>query len=147
MVHFTGNAGLATNRARRARAKLRLPGGDWRSFGSIRTAAGGSTDRTFVDVDKNPQQLKRERDSKKLKAALDHLYPSKAFRFNRADGLVALDGVPLALVDPQTDDLPSKLKWHLTAVDSAHIVRDDVLREYKARAQRGPSAADAPGSG
>lgn len=134
-IHFKGMAGLATNRLRKARSLLREPGGNWRSFPQLTTTAGGTVDKFYIDVDKNPCQLKRERDGKRLHRSLVELYPDQHFHFNRADGLVSSRALPLALIEPTNDDASSKVKWHLKAVARAEVDKEKVLENYRGRAR------------
>ena len=146
-VHFKGMAGLATNRLRKARSLLREPGGTWRSFPQLATAARGVVDKFYIDIDKNPCQLKRERDGKRLIKSMQELYPDANFRFNRTDGLISTGALPLALLEPGNDSDPSKVKWHLPAVAQGDFDREKILANFCARAQSSFSAATVQWSG
>ena len=145
-IHFKGLAGLAQNRLRKARTLLKLPGGTWREFGVLNTSAGGTSDKIYIDVDKNPCQLKREFDGKRLRQTFQHMYSDKPIAFNKTDGLFSYQGQPLALLDPQIEG-PSKIKWHLVAVAKAEIDRDAVQTDFICRTKSRTRAADVPWSG
>lgn len=146
-VHFKGMAGLATNRLRKARSLLREPGGGWRAFPQLTTTSGGVADKIYIDIDKNPFQLKRERDGKRMHRALMELYPDKHFHHNRNDGLISFGGLPLALIEPKNDAGSSTVKWHLPAVLNAEIDREKILENYRARNTTSLLAADVQWSG
>jgi len=150
VIHFKGIIGTAKLRLGKARSLLRNHGGDRRTWPSFRTIAGGSCDRLFIDVDKNPCQQKREYSARKLRDALLHLYPAnsgKNFHCNQADGLLSINSEPLAMVEPHNDSEPSKLKWLLAAVAKFDIDRDAVAAEYRNRCNSRPPLQDLPWSG
>ena len=149
-IQFKGNAGYAQRNLNKGRALLRNPQGGWREFPQPPIAAGGATTKVYVDVDKNPYQLKREGDERRLRDSFKHFYESKRIHFNRADGLFSFNGVPLALLETNNDDLPSNvgyIKWKLAAVAPAEIDRDAVLANYRSRARIRTPVADVAKSG
>jgi hypothetical protein len=147
IIQFKGSAGLAVRYLKKAQQLLRDQHGSWRTFDEPQLAASGGSTKLYIDFDKNACQQKRERDGKRLKQSFQQLYPSKVFNFNRADGLFTYKGVPLALREPQNDNLPSGVKWNLSAVADAEVDRDAVLADFKTKAKSKASASDVAWSG
>ena len=141
VIRFKGPPGIAERFLRKAHQLLRDQRGVWRTFEPNIAAGGGST-RAYVDFDKNGCQQKRERDGKRLRQSLQQLYADKNIRFNRNDGLFSYLGAPLARMDPQNDDQPSRIQWNLPAVVNAQIDRDAILADYRARAPARATAAN-----
>jgi hypothetical protein len=94
-IHFKGVSGLALSRLRKSRALLRTPGGEWRQFPNLDTSAGGTTDKIYIDIDKNPCQLKRERDGKRLRQTFNEMHSDKRIHFNKTDGVFSYRGKPI----------------------------------------------------
>ena len=103
VLKFVGPPGIAINRMRRARDLLRTADDNWREFPNYPTTNNGTSNCIYVDVDKNPEQLKRERDAKRLRAALASCHPGLNIRLNKLDGFITVDGKPLAMVVPSND--------------------------------------------
>ena len=142
VIHFKGMASTAAKRVRKAYRLLRSRSGEWRSFPTIQSAGGKTVDKIYIDFDKSPCQLKRERDAKKVMASITHLCPAKKFSLNKMDGLVSFNGMPLVKVEPNNDVEPSALKWNMAAVAAADIDRDSVKSDYTSRHRPRTNVAD-----
>ena len=47
-----------------------------------------------MDIDKNPEQIKRERDARRLRDALAEAHAALNIRLNKVDGFITVDGKP-----------------------------------------------------
>ena len=140
ILQFKGAAGFAGRNARKAKTMLRNRDGTWKTF-SVTTIDGEVTDKVFIDFDKNPQQLKRERDGKKLLFVLKENYPDKRFRYDKADGFFSIFGKPLATIDAQPDDFPSSVKWNAVCAIENGINRETIASQFAQKAQTAASRA------
>jgi hypothetical protein len=110
-LQFSGTPGLAENRVRKARALLRLAPGSWRTFPDYVTAAGSSSNRVYVDLDKSPKTIKMERDTKRIRKALETTHPDLQFRTNLFDGSCSCNGMPVARAISIDNNAPCDIHW------------------------------------
>ena len=132
-LQFKGGAGLASNRAKKARSLLYNPSTGWRKFDPIPNAAAGgpSTGTLFIDFDKSFKQIKQERDARKLKTILTDWYPEARIYLNRTDAYFTIGGKPLAILEALNSNNPSLLKWNVPVAQEFEIDRDAVYKKYQ----------------
>ena len=130
ILQFKGAPGLALNRCTKAHDLLRNRDGSWRSF--VVTKPNGGDEPIFISRDKNPAQVKRELDTKRLAQA----WRSKVTQFpdfhvNRTDGVISVKWVPVVRVVPQPGSEPSLLQWNSQWIANNVIDREAVSAEFQ----------------
>ena len=93
-----------------------------------------------MDKDKSPCQIKKEREAKRCHRLLQDTYTSlkDRLRCNRKDAVVSLDGRPLALLEPSSEDVPAQLKWNCAVLRDTPIEKQAFVEAFN----RGYSARD-----
>jgi hypothetical protein len=148
-LQFSGTPGLAENRVRKARQLLRLGPGNWRAFPNFDNAAGGTCSKIYIDVDKSPKTVKMERDTKRLRKALEATHADLQFRINLHDGSVSTNGTPIARAIAEDDSGPSELLWCNAGVTANSIDKVATKLSYEIfnTGRTTTSAADVEWSG
>eukprot|EP00972_Heterocapsa_arctica_P011075 1621831-Heterocapsa_arctica.AAC.1 len=109
---------------------LRLPGGAWRIFDDFPTISGSTCCKLYVDIDKNARAVKKERDSKRLRKALENTHPNLNFRINLHEGSCSVNGIPVAQVKIIDNDASSVIEWNNAATTDIHLDREAINMSY-----------------
>ena len=137
VLKFTGPSGLAKTRVSKALASLRGQDGNWMAFEAkiteVSSAGGDSGSARVVRLspgpDKSPKQVAREIAAKHLRNLLQQAVPRKRFFFNKTDGKISCDWIPIARVEP-AEDKPVSIEWNNSSPLIGEIDKKDIVSRF-----------------
>jgi len=133
IIKFTGMASTAARRAGKTIGMLRHPDGSWRDL--VATTPENEDARVYVDVDKSPKQLAKERIAKKVHAACKDIYKDKEFYLQKADGKItsAYQIVAQIVVDSKDE---WRVNFNTVMLRTLGLDRDQIMDRARQLLQR-----------
>ena len=130
-IQFQGSEAMAARHACHALRQLKQPDGSWKRFECPMVAGGCSP--LFLGMDKSPQQIRREVQTKKLAEIIAAKLDTRV-RANRYQGVVSVGDVPLVRIAvADVSEEPSTLEWNFRAVSDRDVPKDTIQADFDAR--------------
>ena len=128
MVAFPGRV----SNTEEAFKKLKLPNGDWRRFDA--STPSGSRTSVFVGLDKSPQMVRREVETKKpMELVREESYPGQ-WRAHRAQGVIYKGSSPvIRVLVPDRSSEPTVLQWNYRMVAELGVDKGKLTEAFEAR--------------